>query len=85
MTNKEEYIKYLKTNNFSITIFYEFYNEVNKKEEFNMELVDFEKLFGIFVQQHGLNHFMGKLRNHYHVKFEIIEVFTKEGKLIDFY
>lgn len=83
--DKNQYLNYFKTGQFDIQIFYNYYIEHNKKEEYNFSLLEFHSHFNQYVSIYGTNNAIATIKQYYDVKFEIVEVLNKEGKVIDRY
>jgi len=83
--NKEQYLNYLKSGNFDIHIFYDYYKEHNKKEEYNFSIEDFNICFNQFASLRGVNNAIATVKQYYDIKFGIIEVKNKKGIIIGRY
>jgi hypothetical protein len=83
--DKAHYLHCLKTGVFDTNIFYEYYQECNKREEYNFSLVEFHNIFNQYISIFGVNNAIATVKQHYNIKFEIVEVIDKEGKIIDRY
>lgn len=83
--DRNQYLNYLKTGQFDIYIFYSYYTEHNKKEEYNFSLAEFHSIFNQYISTCGTNSAIATVKQYYDVKFEIVEALDKEGKIIDRY
>jgi hypothetical protein len=83
--DRKHYLHCLRTNQFDAHVFYDYYKEHNKREEYNLDLMEFHNLFNQYVSTFGINSAINTVKQYYDVKFEIVEVLDKEGKVIDRY
>ena len=81
---REEYITMIKTNNFSIELFYEYYTKHNKKDEFSVPINVFDNLFRQYIHLVGGGNIVGTIRSYYDVKFNLITVLDKQGNVLIF-
>jgi hypothetical protein len=85
MIERNQYIEMLKTNNFDINIFYEYYNEFNKNELFNFSIADFQMLFNNYVGLVGTHNVINTVREYFNNKFNVFYLTDKEGKLLNIF
>jgi hypothetical protein len=83
MIERHQYIEMIKTGNFGMNIFYEYYSEFNKNELFKFSINEFNMLFNNYINIIGVNGAISIIRNYYDNKFNIITLSDKEGKLIN--
>jgi hypothetical protein len=83
MIERHQYIEMIKTGNFDMNIFYEYYSEFNKNELFKFPINEFNMLFNNYINIIGVNGAISTIRNYYDNKFNIITLSDKEGKLIN--
>ena len=83
MIERHQYIEMIKTGNFDMNIFYEYYSEFNKNELFKFSINEFNMLFNNYINIIGVNGAISTIRNYYDNKFNIITLSDKEGKLIN--
>ena len=82
MIERHQYIEMIKTGNFDVNIFYEYYSEFNKNELFKFSFNEFHTLFNNYISIIGVNNALSTIRNHYDSKFNIIILSDKEEQLI---
>jgi hypothetical protein len=83
MIERHQYIEMIKTGNFDMNIFYEYYSEFNKNELFKFSINEFNMLFNNYINIIGVNGAISTIRNYYDNKFNVITLSDKEGKLIN--
>jgi hypothetical protein len=83
MIERHQYIEMIKTGNFDMNVFYEYYSEFNKNELFKFPINEFNMLFNNYINIIGVNGALNTIRNYYDNKFNIITLSDKEGKLIN--
>jgi len=83
MIERHQYIEMIKTGNFDMNIFYEYYSEFNKNELFKFPINEFNMLFNNYINIIGVNGAISTIRNYYDNKFNVITLSDKEGKLIN--
>ena len=83
MIERHQYIEMIKTGNFDMNIFYEYYSEFNKNELFKFPINEFNMLFNNYINIIGVNGAINAIRNYYDNKFNVITLSDKEGKLIN--
>lgn len=80
--NREQYIEMVKTGNFDVSVFYEYYNEFNANELFKFSLEEFNIWFSQYVGFIGIGSVMNSIRRYYDSKFNLISVLDKNGNII---
>jgi hypothetical protein len=85
MIERHQYIEMIKTGNFDMNIFYEYYSEFNKNELFKFPINEFNMLFNNYINIIGVNGAISTIRNYYDNKFNIITLSNKEGQLINIF
>jgi hypothetical protein len=83
MIERHQYIEMIKTGNFDVNIFHEYYSEFNKNELFKFSFNEFHTLFNNYINIIGVNNALSTIRNHYDSKFNVITLSDTEGKLIN--
>ncbi len=83
MIERHQYIEMIKTGNFDMNLFYEYYSEFNKNELFKFLINEFNMLFNNYINIIGVNGAINTIQNYYNNKFNIIILSDKEGKLIN--
>jgi len=83
MIERHQYIEMIKTGNFDMNIFYEYYSEFNKNELFKFPINEFNMLFNNYINIIGVNGAINAILNYYDNKFNVITLSDKEGKLIN--
>ena len=83
--DKQFYLSCLKTGNFTIDVFYDYYKEHNKKKEYNFDMITFNNFFNQFVSIYGVNKAIDAVKQYYNTKFNIIRVLNKEGMIVGYY
>ena len=80
--SREQYIEMIKTGNFDISLFYEYYNEFNINELFKFSLEEFHMWFNQYISFIGIGSVVNTIRKHYDSKFNLISVLDKNGNVI---
>lgn len=83
--DKQFYLGCLKTGAFTVDVFYDYYKEHNKREEYNFDIINFNNLFNQYISIYGVNKAINTIKQYYNIKFRIIEVLNKEGIIIGYY
>jgi len=83
--NREQYIEMVKTGNFDLNIFYEYYNEFNTNESFKFNINEFQALFNQYISLLGIAGAVNTIREYYDVKFSLVKLLNKDGSLISYY
>jgi len=83
--NREQYIEMIKTGNFNINIFYEYYTLFNKNESYKFNLEEFNIWFQQYINFKEIsNSMINTIREYYDVKFNITKVLDRQGNIITF-
>jgi hypothetical protein len=82
---REQYIEMIKTGNFDISIFYEYYTEFNTNELFKFNLGEFHMWFNQYVSFIGMGNVVNTIRKHYDSKFQLASLLNKDGNIIKIY
>jgi len=83
MIERHQYVEMIKTGNFDVNVFYDYYSEFNKNELFKFSINEFNMLFNNYINIIGINNALNTIRKYYDSKFNIITLSDAEGKLIN--
>jgi hypothetical protein len=83
MIERHQYIEMIKTGNFDMNIFYDYYSEFNENALFKFSINEFNMLFNNYINIIGINNALNTIRKYYDNKFNIITLSDAEGKLIN--
>ena len=73
----------IKTGNFDMNIFYDYYSEFNDNALFKFSPNEFNMLFNKYINIIGIDNALNTIRNYYDNKFNIVTLLDTEGKLIN--
>ena len=82
---RHQYIEMIKTGNFGIELFYEYYCEMNEKEEFTFSINEFLPLFNQHISLLGTNNAVNTVRRYYDNKFTLRTLLDKNKNIIQYY
>jgi hypothetical protein len=83
MIERHQYVEMIKTGNFDVNVFYDYYSEFNENELFKFSINEFNMLFNNYINIIGINNALNTIRKYYDSKFNIITLSDAEGKLIN--
>jgi hypothetical protein len=83
MIERHQYVEMIKTGNFDVNVFYDYYSEFNENALFKFSINEFNMLFNNYINIIGINNALNTIRKYYDNKFNIITLSDAEGKLIN--
>lgn len=83
MIERHQYVEMIKTGNFDMNVFYDYYSEFNENALFKFSINEFNMLFNNYINIIGINNSLNTIRKYYDNKFNIITLSDAEGKLIN--
>jgi len=83
MIERHQYVEMIKTGNFDVNVFYDYYSEFNENVLFKFSINEFNMLFNNYINIIGINNALSTIQKYYDSKFNIITLSDAEGKLIN--
>ena len=83
MIERHQYVEMIKTGNFDVNVFYDYYSEFNENALFKFSINEFNMLFNNYINIIGINNALSTIRKYYDNKFNIVTLSDIEGKLIN--
>ena len=83
MIERHQYVEMIKTGNFDMNVFYDYYSEFNENALFKFSINEFNMLFNNYINIIGINNSLNTIRKYYDNKFNIVTLSDAEGKLIN--
>jgi hypothetical protein len=83
MIERHQYVEMIKTGNFGMNVFYDYYSEFNENALFKFSINEFNMLFNNYINIIGINNALNTIRKYYDNKFNIVTLSDAEGKLIN--
>jgi hypothetical protein len=83
MIERHQYVEMIKTGNFDVNVFYDYYSEFNENALFKFSINEFNMLFNNYINIIGINNALNTIRKYYDNKFNIVTLSDAEGKLIN--
>lgn len=83
--SREKYIEMVKTGNFDLNIFYDYYTEFNTNDSYKFSPEEFQMWFNQYIGFLGTGNVMSTIRNHYDAKYNLASILDKNGNTIKIY
>lgn len=88
--DKEEVLSYLRKEEVPLSLLYHYYKEHNRKKEMDMEISEFAKHFGSYLNTpansffHEREKIFNRVMQHYIVRYQIIQIKDSNNQTIGF-